>query len=109
MSRQEHDVRRAVALRDLAERRVRRITVAAIAGATALTGAFAGLAAASTHLGKHGVRHDSPRSVTAPTPTLVPNGVGSEAEPSEQQQQQQVQPPAAAPPSLPPVVSSGGS
>lgn len=107
MSPEEHDVRRAVALRDMAERRVRRITVVAIAGATALTGIFAGLAAASTHSAKRGVRHDPTRSVTAPTPTLVPNG----ASPQEGQspQQQQVQPPVAVPPSLPPVVSSGGS
>jgi len=105
MSPHDHDVRRAVALRDLAERRVRRITVAAIAGATALTGVFAGLAAASTHHAKRGVRHDSPRSVTAPTPTLVPNGNEQQAAPP----QPQVQPPAVAPPSLPPVVSSGGS
>jgi len=105
MSPDQHDVRRAAALRDLAERRVRRTTLAVIAGATALTGIFAGLAAASTHSAKRVVRPGSARTVTAPAPALVPNGAAPQAPSS----QSQVQPPAAAPPSSAPVVSSGGS
>ena len=113
MAPDQHDVRRAVAIRNLAERRVRRITYAAVAGATALTGIFAGLAAASTHSARRIVRPGVAGRVIAPEPTLVPDEQASQDEHADredpQASQTQVQPPVAAPPSSPPVVSSGGS
>lgn len=99
---------KAVAVRDHASRRVKSFTVALVAGATALTAAFAGLAAASTHHAKRAVTPARTRAktVTAPTPSLTPNG--STATPSTPstptQQSQPVQPS-----TQPPVAVTGGS
>ena len=91
----------AVALRDKASRRVRRLTALAIAGATALTAAFSGLAAGSTHTGKHNTAKTTKttaKRVTAPTPSLTP--AQSAAPPPS---------PTVTPSSQQPVVVSGGS
>jgi hypothetical protein len=101
-------------IRDHADRRVRRLTAASIAGAAALTGLFAGIAAASTHFTAKKVVQRTVRTksvtttgtVTAPPPTLVPNG--SSAQPSAPSSSSG-QAPSAAPYSTPPVVVSGGS
>jgi hypothetical protein len=100
----------ATTIRDRASRRVRRITAFAIAGATALTAAFTGIAAGSTHTRKSTVTHPAATSapttqktVTAPVPSLSSNG--SNAAPQPQQQQPQ----SVTPTVQPPVVVSGGS
>ncbi len=105
MAFDEHAVRGAVAARDAASARVRRLTRAAIAGAAVLTGLFAAMAAGSTPARKtvvHAPVRASPvrRAVTAPAPPLV-------------SAQEAPTPPVAAPGSAPadaaPVVVSGGS
>lgn len=96
-----------VAIRDRASRRVRRLSAAAIAGATALTGAFAGLAAGSTHTAKTVAKKTAhtQRSVTAPEPTLIPNGSTATPTPSTP-----VTPaPTVTQSSQPPVAVTGGS
>jgi|SRR5579862_3919933 len=99
----------ATAARDDATRRVRRLTFGLVAGATALTGIFAGIAAASTHTAKRVVHSVTVKStstsntVTAPDPTLVPNGSSASTAP----QAQSSAPPQAS--TSPPVVVSGGS
>jgi hypothetical protein len=98
-------------IRDRADRRVRRFTAAAIAGATALTGIFAGIAAGSTHTAKKSTQRvarttaATTETVTAPTPTLVPNG--SSAQTPAATTTTAVQAPA--PAYSAPVVVSGGS
>jgi hypothetical protein len=102
----------ATAIRDRASRRVRRITAFAIAGATALTAAFTGIAAGSTHTKSTSKQSSSARTpaapaaqrtVTAPVPSLSSNGA-SVTPPSQPQQQ-----PAVTPTAQQPVVVSGGS
>ncbi|MGZ4333424.1 MAG: hypothetical protein ACXVRJ_04040 [Gaiellaceae bacterium] len=103
------DVRRAVAARDAASTRVRRLTAVVTAVCVGSTALFAGLAAGSTHLRKVVRREHVPVAaarrqapVHAPAPPLV--AVQSSA-------------PAPAPPPVPapaavpqaPVVVSGGS
>jgi hypothetical protein len=96
----------AAAIRDRASGRVRRLTVAAVAGATALSAAFAGLAAGSTHPTKAVRTKTAParkaRTVTAPEPSLTPSG--STATPAPAQAAPQVTPTA-----QPPVAVTGGS
>ena len=100
----------AVAVRDQASRRVKGFTAAAVAGATALTAAFAGLAAASTHHAKKTftpakARARVAKTVTAPTPSLTPNGsTATPSTPSTPAQSQPVQPSTQAP-----VAVTGGS
>jgi hypothetical protein len=101
------DLRPAVASRDAAVARVRRLTAAAAAVGLALVAAFAALAATSTHLGKVVVRHAHPRAapsrtVTAPVPPLV---APEQSAPTPTQSPA----PAPAPQAAPPVVVSGGS
>jgi hypothetical protein len=99
----------ATAIRDRASRGVRRLTVAAIAGATALSAALAGLAAGSTHHAKgvrnHTVAARKTTKVTAPEPRLTPSGSTATATPS-----QPVQPAPQVTPSVqPPVAVTAGS
>jgi len=95
---------RAALGRDAALRRLRRLTGALIAGAMALSGVFAGVAASSTHTQKKAVRRPQPetRSV-ATTPPLPPEpsapASAAPAPPAE----------APAPTPEPPVAVSGGS
>lgn len=105
------DVRGRASTRDAATIRLRRVTRASIAGAAALGGVFAALAAGSTHPKKTGQPQVRSASTTAaaaaPAPALIPAhaGAGSEtgsASPSPS-------PAAPAPASTPPVVVSGGS
>jgi hypothetical protein len=94
--------------RDKASARIRRLTIAAVAGATALTAAFAGLAAGSTHTTKKVVKRvtrTAQAPVTAPTPKLVPSG--STVTPAAPQSQSQA--PVVTPSVSPPVVVGGGS
>jgi hypothetical protein len=113
--RRDLDPRRVADVRDQASRRVRRLTVGLVAGATALTAVFAGIAAASSHTTKRIVQTTSQRTrhaaaptrtVTAPTPSLVPSGNGSST-PSQAPAQQQA--PAVTPSAAPPVAVTGGS
>jgi hypothetical protein len=102
----DHDPRRAVVLRDRASARIRRLTVVAVAGATALTAAFASLAAGSTHTTKKVVKlvtRTAQAPVTAPTPKLFPSG--STVTPAAPQSQAPVVTPSVSPP----VVVGGGS
>lgn len=96
------------AIRDQASRRVRRITAYAIAGATALTAAFAGVAAGSTHgkssTGAATTTATRNKTVTAPTPSLTPSGSTVTPSPAQTQPQPQVTPSA-----QPPVAVTGGS
>ena len=103
-------VRRAIAARDGASTRVRLLTAGALAGAAALTGVFAALAAGSTHARKivtHVARVNSAPvhagRVVAPDPPLV----------AADQSPVAPAPPAQAPSSVPntgpAVVVSGGS
>jgi type IV secretory pathway VirB10-like protein len=106
-----HAIQRAADARDVALRRLRRFTGGLIAAAVALTGAFAGVAASSTHPRKVVARKQSgeARGVTrVTTPPLPP------APPAPDQAA--APPPAPAPPAeppiatpVPPVVVSGGS
>ena len=99
---------RAIARREAASGRVRRLTGAALAAAAALTGVFTTVAAGSTHARKLVSRSERHRvvsrpgvHVTAPPPPLVAI-----------QQQPTAPPPAVAPapaPDVTPVVTSGGS
>jgi hypothetical protein len=93
-------------LRDQASRRVRRLTAVGIAGATALTAAFSGLAAGSTHVGKAVTKRIAPtaKTVTAPVPSLTPSADGDPAP-----QPQAPQPTPVAPATQPPVAVTGGS
>lgn len=92
-------------LRDQASRRVRRLTTLGIAGATALTAAFSGLAAGSTHAGKAVTKRISPtaKTVTAPVPALTPSGDAAAPQPQAPQPTQVV------PAAQPPVAVTGGS
>lgn len=101
------ELRRAVASRDSAFTRTRRVTAGAIAVGAALTAAFTALAAGSTHLRKavvHRVRVRTPaaKPVTAPVPPLVAAHEAAPPPPSSPGPQQ-------LPQSVPPVVVSGGS
>jgi hypothetical protein len=101
------DVKRAVAARDAAARRVRRVTAAVAVAGLGATVAFTSLAAGSTKFRKveprtrASVRGQSLPRVTAPAPPLV--GVGGTA-PAPRA-------PTQAPSAVPqaPVVVSGGS
>jgi hypothetical protein len=105
----------ATAVRDQAARRVRRLTATAIAGATALTAAFAGLAAGSTHSNKTtkqpAATPTAParKTVTAPVPTLTPSGSSATPQTQAPQQQTQTQTPVVTPSAQPPVAVTGGS
>jgi hypothetical protein len=72
------------AARDNATRRVRRFTAGALAAATALTGAFFGVAAGSSHSKQSASTTTTTNTkttaatVTAPTPTLVPSASSNE-------------------------------
>jgi predicted lipid-binding transport protein (Tim44 family) len=105
-----HTTQRATQARDVALRRLRRFTGGLIAGAVALTGAFAGVAASSTHKRQVLVRtrREARRATTVTTPPLPPVPAAPE--------QAAAPPPAPAPPAAapvstpaPPVVVSGGS
>lgn len=100
----------AAGLRERASRRVRGVTALAIAGATALTAAFTGLAAGSTHAGKGVAKKTppAPKTVTAPVPSLTPNGSNA-APPAQTQQPTPVTPTQVTPATQPPVAVSGGS
>ena len=91
--------------RDAAVSRVRRATAAVLAGSAALTGAFFGLAAGSTHSTAKGpttAKTKSTGTVTAPTPTLTQNGSDNSSPPVQQTPTPSVAQSA-------PVVVSGGS
>jgi len=110
MNRESPDQPSAIVVRDAATRRVRMSTGVAIAIATALTGAFTALAAASTHAKKVVRRLETHRTVThrlppvvAPAPPLVQLGSSSAAPPTSSPA------PAPLPATAPPVVASGGS
>jgi hypothetical protein len=110
MNRESPDQPSAIVVRDAATRRVRMSTGVAIALATALTGAFTALAAASTHAKKVVRRLETHRTVThrlppvvAPAPPLVQLGSSSAAPPPSSPA------PAPVPATAPPVVASGGS
>jgi hypothetical protein len=108
--RSDPEARRAAGARDVARRRLRRLTQVSAAATVVVGGTFAALAAGSTHpkkaVAQPSVRRSPVAPLTqAPAPPLV--GVqGSESAPSAAPA-----PPAAAPtPSYePPVVVSGGS
>ncbi len=98
--------RHAIAARDAAAARLRRLTVAAIAGATGVGGLLAGVAASATH----------PRAVLrSASEATVPRGIPRVPAPSPTTPVGSVDPAAAAPvpaPSAseaPPIVVSGGS
>jgi hypothetical protein len=110
MNRESPHQPSAIVVRDAAIRRVRMSTGVAIALATALTGAFTALAAASTHAKKVVRRLETHRTVThrlppvvAPAPPLVQLGSSSAAPPPSSPA------PAPLPATAPPVVASGGS
>jgi len=103
-----HTTQRATLARDAALRRLRRLTGVLIAGAVALSGVFAGIAASSTHTRKV-VRRPQREARSVTTPALPP-------EPSAPASAAPAQSPAPAPPAQapaptqePPVVASGGS
>jgi len=105
------DVTRAVAARDAATARVRRLTVALVAVGTALTAAFSSLAAGSTHVAKTTrtarrpvVHAPRPKPVVAPAPPLVGDRSRVPAPPP-----QPAPAPTPAPATTAPVVVSGGS
>jgi hypothetical protein len=104
--------RRAALARDLALRRVRRVTKVSIALMVALGSVFAALAAGSTHTKKTVLRATSKRVppiiAEAPAPPLVPVQSTAAAPPA---QVTTPAPPVAAPTPTPqaPVVVSGGS
>jgi type IV secretory pathway VirB10-like protein len=102
-----HSTQRAALARDAALRRLRRLTGASIASAVALSGAFAGVAASSTHARKLVRRPQlQARSVTTRTPPPLPPAPADPA-PEAQSPAPAAQPPA--PTSQAPVVVSGGS
>lgn len=103
-----HSARSAVAAREAAFRRVRRLTGAVVAGAAVLTGLFASLAAGSTPPRKAVAPAPSRslsvrRAVTAPAPPLISSQSAAAAAATP------VQAPSSAPASAAPVVVSGGS
>lgn len=106
------DRRRAALARDLALRRVRRVTKLAIALMVALGTAFAALAAGSTHTKKIVLRATTRRApailAEAPAPPLVSAQSNAASAPAKTATPA---PPAAAPTAAPqaPVVVSGGS
>jgi len=88
------------AARDAGVARIRKLTRGAIVCATLLAGAFAGLAAASTHVRKAtdaGTHRSVPPAVPAPAPDSAQ--VPAPAAPSQAPSQS----------TAPPVASSGGS
>jgi hypothetical protein len=94
------------AARDAGVARIRNLTRGAVVCAALLSGAFAGLAAASTHVRK--ATHAA-TTTTRPTVTTVPAAVPAPA-PSSAQVPVPVAPSQApSPSSAPPVASSGGS
>lgn len=104
-----HSTQRAALARDAALRRLRRLTGALIAGAVALSGVFAGVAASSTHPRKVVRRPRREARAVTTTPPLPP-------EPSAPASAAPAQSAAPAPPAQapvptpePPVVVSGGS
>jgi hypothetical protein len=110
MQSPRHPHRSAVLARDAATARLRRMTVGAFAGASALAVVFAGVAAGTTHAKKAAVRavaRTAPVSalpavkVSAPSPT-PPGGGTAVAAPAAPVQ-------APTPAYTPPVVTSGGS
>jgi len=106
-----HSTQRAVLARDAALRRLRRLTGGMIAGAVALTGIFAGVAASSTHprkLVRAGARPRVRRAVSTPPLPPVPAAPASASAPPPAATPA---PPAQAPTPVqaPPVVVSGGS
>jgi hypothetical protein len=99
--------RHAIAARDAAAARLRRLTAAALAAATAVGGLVAGVAASATHP-RAVVRSASPKTVAAgipPVPAPAPTT------PVANVDQAGSSAPASAPSSsaAPPVVVSGGS
>jgi hypothetical protein len=103
-----HSIQRAAHVRDVALRRLRRFTGGLIAAAVALTGAFAGVAASSTHPRKAVAR--TPRETRRVTRVTTPPLPPAPAVP-EQAAAASPTPPAQAPVATqaPPVVVSGGS
>lgn len=101
---------RAALARDAALRRLRRLTGALIAGAMALSGVFAGVAASSTHTPKKTVRRPQreTRSVVT-TPPLPPEPSAPESAAPSQSAAPAPPAEAPAPTPEPPVVVSGGS
>jgi hypothetical protein len=96
----------ATRARDAAAARLRRLTVGALAGASALAVAFAGVAAATTHARKAVARTVTAATlpavkVTAPSAT-PPGGAAATAAPAAPLQ-------TPTPAYSPPVVTSGGS
>jgi hypothetical protein len=106
------DPRAAVAARDAALARTRRLTAAAVAAGLALTAAFTAVAAGSTHLRKTVVvprvrrRPAATGPVSAPVPPLV---AAHEAAPAPSSAPAPSPAPAAVPQPVTPVVVSGGS
>lgn len=103
------EVRRAAAARDAARARLRRATAGTVAVAVALSGAFAALAAGSTHpaakvavrLPRRHVRKLPPLTTAPPAPLVSAEAAAPAAQAA----------PASAPTQsyAPPVVVSGGS
>jgi hypothetical protein len=100
--------RRAITLRDVAKRRLRRTTQLSIAATIVIGGVFASLAAGSTHFTKRVVRQThrsvSKTVVQAPAPPLV--NVQSPAPPPAPSPAPTVAPTVTP---QPPVIVSGGS
>lgn len=122
MQRPDSRLARAHA-RDTAMQRMRRLTFAAVAGATALAALFSGLVAKAVP-GRKTVKAPTTRTAKkttaatttariAPAPApIVPVGGGGDGSQSPSQSQAQQPAPPAAPPVQaysPPVASSGGS
>ena len=105
-----HSMQRAAHARDVALRRLRRFTGGLIAAAVALTGAFAGVAASSTHPRKvvARTRRETRRITRVTTPPLPPAPAAPEQAAALPMAPS---PPAGAPvaTAAPPVVVSGGS
>ena len=105
-----HSTQRAVLARDAALRRLRRLTGALIAGAVALSGVFAGVAASSTHHEEGGrspapARHSIRRDDTA----VAARAVGPCVRGALTVRRTRTSGQAPAPTPEPPVVVSGGS
>jgi hypothetical protein len=107
MARYDPEIIRAVAARDAASTRSRRLTAGALAAAAALTACFTALAANATHAkrivhGRTTVRRPARGPVVAPAAPLV-------AVQTQQAPAPPPSPPGQGAPAAPPVAVSGGS
>jgi hypothetical protein len=115
MDDRTRDPRRAALGRDAALARLRRATRVSVGVALALGGAFAALAAGSTHTKKSAaptpVRHTArqPALTVAPVPPLVSAAGASSSGDDSSQASPAAAPAAPAPSYAPPVAVSGGS